>query len=180
MQKNITSIFPLLIVTVLSFAQSSKEELIDWKADRQLLWTDYKGEPDPGSDAAALTATYLGIEYDISEKGFSWKIQCRFSKNRSWGRSKTDYILQHEQGHFDIAEIFARKLNKKMSEYKFNKTSYQKDLKSIYESISKEKEDFQNQYDRESDHSRKKEQQAEWIKKIEGMLKELNDYADYN
>ena len=55
-------------------------------------------------------------------------------KNQDHGDShKTDYILKHEQGHFDIAEIFARKLNKKMSEYKFNKTTYKTDLKNIYD-----------------------------------------------
>ncbi|MBL7741946.1 MAG: DUF922 domain-containing protein [Chitinophagaceae bacterium] len=168
-----------LILTSLSFSQSDKEELIDWKAGQKLSWSDYKGNPDPDSDAAALTATYLGIEYDISEKGLSWKIQCRFSKTRSWGRSRTDHILQHEQGHFDIAEIFARKLNKKMSEYKFDKNSYQKDLRKIYESITTEKEKFQDQYDKESDHSRNKEKQAEWTKKIAEMLSELKDLSQY-
>ena len=170
----------LLIIPVLSFSQSSNEELIDWKAGRGLIWSDYKGNPDQGSDAAALTATYLAIEYNISEKGFSWKIQCRFSKTRSWGKSRTDYILQHEQGHFDIAEIFARKLNKKMTEYRFNKNSYRNDLKKIYDSITVEKEDLQNQYDNETDHSRKKEEQAKWRKKIEEMLKELKSYVDYD
>ena len=98
------------------------------------------------------------------------KFNAGFQKPRSWGRSKTDYILNHEQGHFDIAEIFARKLNKKMSEYQFNKTTYKNDLKNIYDGITTEKEVFQDQYDKETDHSRKKEQQAEWLKKIEKML----------
>jgi hypothetical protein len=30
------------------------------------------------------------------------------------------------KGHFDIAEIFARKLNKGIGEYQFNRTSFQK------------------------------------------------------
>lgn len=164
---------------MLSFSQDSDEETMDWKAGRQLVWSDYKGSPDPESDAAALTATYLGIEYNISEKGFSWKINCRFSKTRSWGKAKTDYILLHEQGHFDIAEIFARKLNRKMTEYKFDKDSFRKDLKKIYDGITTEKEGFQDQYDKETDHSRKKEEQARWVKKIDEMLKELRDYAGY-
>lgn len=169
----------MLLLPVLSFSQSKNEELIDWKTGQKLTWSDYKGSPDPGSDAAALTATYLGIEYDINENGLSWKIQCRFSKTRSWGRSKTDYILVHEQGHFDIAEVFARKLNKKMSEYKFDKNSYQKDLRKIYGDITKEKEEFQDQYDKESDHSRNKEQQEAWTKKIADLLNDLKGYSAY-
>ena len=93
---------------------------------------------------------------------------------------KTDYILSHEQGHFDIAEIFARKLNKKMSEYRFDKKTYQKDLNKIYHDILDEKEKMQNDYDKETNHSINKEKQAEWLKKIAKMLEEYKDYADYD
>jgi hypothetical protein len=162
-----------------SFCQGEGEELIDWKGAKKLTWTDYKGQPQAGTDAAAATTTYLGIEYLIDEKGFTFKIQCRFSKTKSWGKSKTDYILEHEQGHFDIAEIFARKLNKNMSEYKFNKDSFRKDLKSIYDSVAIEKENFQNQYDLETDHSRKKDQQAAWNLKIKEWLTNFEKYSGY-
>ena len=172
----------LLLITAIPafcFAQDKDEELIDWKPSRQLTWGDYKNNPAPNSDAAASTTTYLGIEYHIDENSFTWKIQCRFSKTKSWGSSKTDFILNHEQGHFYIAEIFARKLNKKMSEYHFNKNTFRKDLTTIYDGITAEKEAFQDLYDNETDHSRKKEVQEEWLKKIEMMLNELKDYSRY-
>jgi hypothetical protein len=169
----------LFTIPSLGFSQEADEELIDWKDHKQLTWADYKGKPDPNSDAAASTTTYLGIEYNISPKGFKFKIQCRFSRNRSWGLAKTDYILKHEQGHFDIAEIFARKLNKEMSEYEFDDKTFKKDLRNIYEKITKEKEDFQNQYDKETDHSRRAVRQAEWLVKINEMLDDLKDYSSY-
>jgi hypothetical protein len=171
--------FLLLLVPVFCFGQDKGEELIDWKVSRQLTWSDYKGKPDPDSDAAASTTTYLGIEYKMDEKGFGWTILCRFSVTRSWGRNKTANILKHEQGHFDIAEIFARELNKKMSEYKFDQTTYKNDLKIIYDGITAEKEALQDLYDNQTDHSRKKEQQVEWEKKIEKWLDELKNYSGY-
>src|SRR5690349_245804 len=91
------------------FAQDKNEELITWSEKNKLTWADYKGKPQPNADAAASTATYLGIEYNFGNKGFDYKITCSFSKTRSWGLHKTDYILAHEQGHFDIAELFARR-----------------------------------------------------------------------
>jgi hypothetical protein len=157
-----------------------EEELVDWTGSRKLTWADYKADPDPGSDAAASTTTYLGIEYTIHQNSFDYKIQCRFSKDRSWGLHKTAYILSHEQGHFDIAEIFARKLNKAMSEYSFNKKSYQKDLKKIYEDVMKDKEETQDKYDKETNHSINKARQAEWLKKIDVLLEEYIDFAGYN
>jgi Bacterial protein of unknown function (DUF922) len=160
-------------------AQGNNEELLEWNASRKLTWADYKAAPNPSSDAAASTTTYLAIKYDINSTGFSYKIDSRFSKTKSWGLHKTAYILSHEQGHFDIAEIFARKLNQVMSEYKFNKKTYQKDLKRIYDEVTREKEDIQEQYDRETNHSIRKEEQADWLKKIAVMLDESADWADY-
>ncbi len=181
MRTIIKHFFLIVIVAMpaFSFSQNSDEELMEWTSSRQLTWNDYKGNPDPNSDAAASTTTYLGIEYKMDEKGLAWNIQCRFSKSRSWGRNKTDFILRHEQGHFDIAEIFARKLNKKMTEYQFDKTTSKSDLKNIYSGVTAEKETFQDLYDKETDHSRKKEIQEEWLKKIVRMLNELKDYSNY-
>jgi hypothetical protein len=172
-------LFLLLIVPFAAFSQGENEELIKWSPTRKLTWADYKAAPDASSDAAASTTTYLGISYDISSRGFSYKIESSFSKTRSWGLHKTEYILAHEQGHFDIAEIFARKLHKKMSAYTFNKNTYQRVLKKIYQDILDEKERLQNDYDKETNHSINKEKQEEWLKKISGLLEDLREYAGY-
>lgn len=164
-----------LQVPPILYAQSSNEEVLEWKASRRLTWADYKAQPNPLSDAAASTTTYLGIDYNITSTSFSFKIYSRFSKTRSWGLHKTAYILSHEQGHFDIAEVFARKLNKKMSEYKFNKKTYEKDLKKIYEELTNEKVEVQEKYDKETNHSINKEEQAKWFQKIAAMLEEYEE-----
>jgi hypothetical protein len=161
-------------------AQASNEGLVEWSSSRKLTWNDYNAPPDLGSGAAASTTTYLGIEYNFTNNNFSFKITSNFSKDRSWGLHKTDYILSHEQGHFDIAELFARKLNKAMNAYVFNKNTFQQDLKKIYESVLKEKEKMQNEYDDETNHSIKKGKQAEWLVKIAKELDEYQAYANYN
>ena len=163
-----------------AFGQDKQEELIQWNPAYKLTWADYKGKADPSSDAAATTTTYLGIEYNIHQNRFTYKIQCRFSRNKSWGIHRTEYILGHEQGHFDIAEIFARKLHKEMSEYRFNARTYQQDLKNIYDRLMQAKEDMQNQYDRETNHSINRKKQAEWLVYIDELLEKYADYATYN
>lgn len=180
MQKLVKNFFlSLLLLPVGLFAQDKDEELLTWNAAKKLTWKDYKGSPDTNSDAAASTTTYISIEYNITNNSFGYKIQMRFSKTRSWGLHKTEYILSHEQGHFDIAEIFARKLHKTMSAYTFDKRSYQKELKKIYDDILEEKEKMQDDYDNETRHSINKEKQAEWLTKIKEMLEEYKAYANY-
>ena len=57
-----------------------------------------------------MTTTHLGFSYNVVNGKVTYKIDCRFEKSKSWGLVKNDWILKHEQGHFDIAEIFAQKI----------------------------------------------------------------------
>ncbi len=67
-----------------------------------------------------------------------------------------------------------------MSEYRFDKNNFKTDLKKIYDEITREKEVMQNDYDRETNHSIKKEKQVEWLKKIDQALTEYRDFSNYN
>ena len=172
----IISVACLLPVTLTA---GQTDDFINWSASRKLQWHDYLAEPDNHSGAAASTSTQIGFEYHIRDNKPSYTVTCKFSKSKSWGRYKNDYILSHEQGHFDIAEIFTRKFVKALREYSFNINSYRNDLRKMYTDAMKEKERFQQQYDRETDYSRIKEKQAEWLKKIKDALLALDEYADY-
>lgn len=167
----------LLIVPLV--ARTQEEQFIEWSPAKKLTWGDYLASPSSLSDAAAITSTALGIEYHLRNNTLTYKISCRFSKTRSWGKDKTSYILQHEQGHFDITEIFARKLAKEIKQYKFNPRTYQEDLSKLYKKIMEDKEQYQNKYDAETDYSRNREKQTEWLKKIEEELEELEGFASY-
>lgn len=160
-------------------AQDANEDILTWSKDRKLTWSDYKASPNPKSDAAATTSTSLSIDYHIKDGQFSYTIRSWFSRTKSWGRHKTDYILAHEQGHFDIAEVYARKLHQRMSAYHFSKQHYPKELDRIYKEVADEKAAVQQQYDRETRHSIDEIKQAEWLKKISRMLEELKEFADY-
>ena len=161
---------------LLAYAQG--EEYIEWTANSRLNWDDYLAEPPPKSDAAAITNTAIGMEYHIRNNALSFTITCRFSKTKSWGRQKTAYILRHEQGHFDITEIFARKLAKELQEYKFNPHNYEKELNKIYRTVMDEEEEYQNKYDQETDFSRNQEKQQEWFDKIKRDLDDTQELAN--
>ncbi|TMI96277.1 MAG: DUF922 domain-containing protein [Bacteroidetes bacterium] len=158
----------LFALPLLSKAQD--DEFVEWSPAKRLTWDDYLAKPSSSSDAAAITSTALGLEYHVRNNALTYKITCKFSKTRSWGKYKTDYILEHEQGHFDITEIFARKLENALREYDFNPKKFKSDLDQIYREIMGKKEELQNQYDVETDYSRNKEKQAEWLKKIQREL----------
>src|SRR5690349_19213237 len=107
----------LLILPFLSFP--NEDNIIDWSASRKLTWADFKGKPDPASTNAALTHSSITLSSEYSNKQIKYMVSCKFNKLLSWGRVKNDYILKHEQGHFDIAEAHARLLFKNLGEYRF-------------------------------------------------------------
>ncbi|MEP6748768.1 MAG: DUF922 domain-containing protein [Bacteroidota bacterium] len=171
----------LLFPAFISFSTFNDGKEIPWNASRKLAWSDFKSRPDNNSSNAALTSSKIIFNYGYgSEKGFNYTISCVFDKTSSWGKVKTDYILSHEQGHFDIAEIYARKLNKAMKEYSFNASTVTKEVPALYQKIMQDESEHQKQYDSETNYSRDKEQQAIWLEKIQRDLDRLKEYADYH
>ena len=160
-------------------AVKEDEEIIPWNFSRRLSWDDFLCEPLRGTDAVASTSTSLGIAYQLENGELTYSISCNFSKLKSWGLLRTDYILAHEQGHFDITEICARRLYKALREYPFDRKNYRRDVNNIYKAIVKEKEDMQAAYDAESDHSRNRKVQYEWLLNIQQQLDETAPYAEY-
>jgi len=153
--------------------------LIDWKASRKLTWDDFKGKVVPNSSNAALSSTSIHFSYGYGDKGFTYSISCQFDKNRSWVRVRNNYILAHEQAHFDIAELHARKLKKAISKYRYNENTVSDDLNNIYEDIMNQHHDAQSKYDKETDHSRNPDQQAFWLKKIREELAGSQEFGNY-
>lgn len=173
-----------MILQILSFAFSllasaSQTNLIEWNADRRLTWKDFKAQPDKHSTNAALTSSSINIEFGYSNSKLKYNIKCRFDQNLSWGRIKNEYILAHEQGHFDIAEIHARKLYKSLKAYKFNNRTVSKDVNKIYDTIMKQHHVLQSQYDEQTNYSRDPAQQDEWRIKIDELLQDLQEFSDY-
>lgn len=155
------------------------DKIIPWKIRRSLVWDDFRSEPKKEGDAVASTSTSLGLSYQVRDGRLTYHVTCDFSKEKSWGSLRTNYILAHEQAHFDITELYARKLHETLSYYQFNPVTYKADISTIYNRIVKEKEDMQEAYDGQTDHSRKTTRQLEWLEKIEKLLMDTHLFAAY-
>ncbi|RYF99332.1 MAG: DUF922 domain-containing protein, partial [Chitinophagaceae bacterium] len=161
------------------FTEPGPKDLIEWSAARKLSWADFQSKVPVNAANAALTNTAINVEFGFSNKGMTYSIKCRFDKSKSWVRIKNDLVLGHEQGHFDIAELHARILNKALKAYKYNSRTVSNDVNKIYERIMKDHHAYQAKYDEATDFSRKVEQQVEWLEKIGQELKDLEAYKGY-
>ena len=93
-------------------------------------------------------------------------------------KDKTDYLLKHEQLHFDIAELFARKMRKQFSEKKFNLKSMKTEMSNLYKDQFTKLGEYQKEYDKETNHSRITKKQAKWAKDVQEALDNLDGFKD--
>jgi predicted secreted Zn-dependent protease len=172
-------IYCLLLALFPSHYQILESNLIDWHADRKLTWADFQAAPVKDSPNAALTSTMVTVELGYTRDTLTFHIRCQFDKNKSWVSIKNDYILSHEQGHFDIAEIYARRLSRELRKQKIRATNFKKDFDKTYDGIMRQQHAKQLAYDAETNYSINRGRQEEWLKKIEEELKELEPYGNY-
>ena len=106
-------------ISLMSFS-FVKDEFILWQENKKLKIQDFKAE---NNDTIKVNRKqFLGatsairIEYSSFQRNKNsvpdFSIKTYFDPNESWMLLKNDYVLQHEQIHFDLTELYARKMRK--------------------------------------------------------------------
>ncbi len=176
----------LIISEIPASALSNKKKLIDWNKHYKLSKSDFKARASKFSgNSVANTYSGYGISITSVDGEISGSIFVRFNRSKSWIKSKEingdniNYILSHEQLHFDICEIFGRKLYKEIVRLKKENKLKEKYINKKQSRLKKEYSDYQDIYDSETNHSINKEEQLRWNKKVARELEELSEYANY-
>jgi hypothetical protein len=154
---------------------AQEEEAILWSPEYRLSWEDFKGQPPDTGRVAATTAS--GISYYFSSTETNGKMEVDFTVRTYFYPQKSWYIpeicnaviLSHEQLHFDIAEMFARKMRRQLAARQFT-SNIKAEVREVYQQINKELAEFQEQYDRETDFSRNPARQKAWNAAIKEAL----------
>ncbi len=171
------SVYAILLF-VFAFAMRGQEgPAILWEPGHRLHWENFRATPPSGTPVAATTASGIAYRFSALEEGGRMKVDCIvetfFYPESSWYRPDlaNDIILSHEQLHFDISELFARRMRQQIAAYPFT-SRVKGEMKRIYESVIREMRDFQRRYDRETDFSRDAAMQAEWNRMIASALRD--------
>lgn len=152
---------------------------------KSLEWQDFKGEKSTNNCEGLVAISATNVNYYINkytDDTLLLKVVAEFYKNESWKNPEwklNEYLLQHEQIHFDITEIFARKFRKEVGAIQINKTELNK-IADLDAKITKELQVMQDLYDSETNHSILKSKQAEWEVKVSNQLKQLDLYSSPN
>jgi len=173
---------PLLSTTKQRFTINNKtetEEDIFWSANRKLTWDDFQASVDTTMPKiAALTYSSIIYRRRCEDKQLKSSIQAVFKKKRSWVKPnmRTDYHLDHEQLHFDITELYARKLRGALEKYVFD-CGQVLEFNRVVSVVLKEWKNMEHKYDIETIYSQDMTMQSEWYVYIHLKLNDCRDYA---
>ncbi len=175
-------VYALAFISVLLFSgNTSSPDVIYWDDDKKLSWRDFQGKPKASDDYRISALTSSGIVHyrGCKDGKIIFKVRAYFEKKTSWVKEEAynDYILAHEQLHFDVTELFARKLRKSLSERPFlcgEETAFEHYIQQFIKGW----EAKQHAYDFMTRNSMDKQQQKEWERKITMELSLLEDYKE--
>lgn len=157
---------------------------IPWSAERPLSWSDFGGTPQVSSPAGAVTFYVMNYQSECTADVFSFKVWTSFLPRRSWVKSallmepyQGSLALQHEQTHFDISEVHARKLRRSLRELEQPCDRPEHEVNAVVERLMALDGEIQRRYDRETAHGSSRREQAQWDADVRAELRALEKYA---
>jgi hypothetical protein len=156
------------------------EKQILWHALRPLKIKNFKGDTEKRPFQAA---TYTRIKYYAKTNLVNGRTkivtECIFDCNLSYFKpsEQDSIVIDHEQLHFDITEVFARKFRKRLKEETTTYALFLENHERIFSEVQKEWALKQDEYDSEvyADHSL----QNKWSSQIKEALLNLKEYDAY-
>jgi hypothetical protein len=154
---------------------------LHWSASRPLVLADFKGRPRPDETHAALTSATIVAEVACKGGQFTGHVQAAFDPTVSWWRepaTATPKLLRHEQLHFDITEVYARRLRQKLAAVRVPCAQLGSAFERLAQGVYAEWEKAEQQYDRDTNHGLLPVPQAQWETQVQQQLAELAAWAD--
>lgn len=161
----------------------SQENLLLWHEHEALTWADFRGVVPPNMPMKAMTSSGPQLQSGYKKQGqtitLQFEVTTTFSPNESWvvdDARVRSILLPHEQLHFDVEELFSRKLRKALQEYQYT-ANFLNEYTNVYYQLTAERDAYQAQYDLETNHSKIEEKQIEWNQKIREDLASFSKYT---
>lgn len=163
----------------------SRLEAVPWSASRRLTWDDFRGVPlasDP--ERAAETAYSLFHALGCRGKTFEFRVVAAVLPRQSWVRPsilanavQNSRTLRHEQTHFDLSEVHARRMRRYFSELRDPCLKSEPELEAQGDRFIREEAAAQRRYDDETSHGRSAPRQAAWDADVARQVVALDRYV---
>lgn len=174
----------IMITLIISNSKAQENDTIYWNSKTKLKWSDFNfniADTCYKNHAAAMTASGTYWKSFNGDKLPNYIIRAYFLKSESCAIDTSSLIkLSHEQFHFDIEELYARRMRKIVADLREKGVSNIAVYKSYLKKLSIEVELYQDKYDFETSHGNMDSIQIQWEEKVKKELKELKAYSNDN
>jgi hypothetical protein len=177
------------------------QEPIEWSPTRRLSKEDFQGRVPVQAVNASLSFLHVETWWECVVGEFIASARATFDPSRSWWRTSYGNIwgnagertsasraqrearrsvltldlqlLDHEQLHFDLAEIAARKIRRRFEGFKDSclDGDSTEPIQTMVADVDRELQEEQHRYDRETNHGVNVRMQDQWRRKILAQLK---------
>lgn len=155
----------------------SQKNIIKWNKEIKLNWNDFNIKK---GSKLAYSAVAIKLNPTLSNtKRIKLEVYAYFDKEISRTGIFDDDVLAHEQLHFLIGELFARKLRKQILQ--FDKRKFFKDrnhFNVLYQKNYQAYLEYQKRYDKETVNSVNKIEQKRWVEKVKDDLTTYKNYTN--
>ncbi|MGD8341865.1 MAG: hypothetical protein PVH89_13880 [Gammaproteobacteria bacterium] len=173
---------------------------IEWSPSTRLAWSNFRGTVPSDTEDRRVAATAGSLTWSY-EYTVQWsRARCRFRidgitsqalfhPDRSWVRAghDNDSVLQHEQGHFDILQLYKERFDARTREFvgdmrdcegrserratRDTRDRIDRLVGSIYEETWRDYRSRQEAYDRETQHGIDRGAQSSWTQDLNARLR---------
>lgn len=176
MPKRILLYLTLLLICI--YGKVDAQSTIKWTNGVKLKWADFKGTPNEDVLAYAQTSYKIeiipgNVKVDAHDNVVNYQsltTEANFYCDYSWVYEENDYLLLHEQLHFDIAGLYAYKMRVEFEKLKKKKDAQFNSYLKVYEKLWAECRAIQELYDKETNHGQLIEENNRWIKEINTQI----------
>ena len=157
---------------------------VPWSRSYPLSWADFKATAPADGAEGARTVYELNYEWQCRGAAFQFVVTAEFLPARSWVKpgvvlspSESARVLGHEQTHFNVTEVFARRVRKYFAELYSPCTQNENVLQVAVERYITEEAAMQKRYDDDTRYGLEAPRQRMWDRDVLEMLSSLEKFA---
>lgn len=191
-----------LLVSLCAASAALAQDVIVWSSERRLTRSDFKGRVPPNAATASMSWLNIDVSWECAAGELSATVHATFDPGRSWWRAaqgniwdtvgerrggvsgahlearrsavqRDSQLLEHEQLHFDLTELSARRLKAQVGDLKdvCDGADDGDRVRQTVAQVDRELQEEQGRYDRETAHGTNAVAQARWIERVRKLLK---------
>jgi hypothetical protein len=163
-------------VNFTDFSEKVEGDTIYYNPKRPITWNDFQSRVQSNKFDAEVFPTIGYEERNEVIKGvvvINMIMKVSLPKSANWVKdgNRSNYALNHEQRHFDIAKIAALSFEQKIKTEKLPVNNYDGFINEVYLNAYRGMNKMQKKYDDETRHGSDEQVQQRWNDFIDGELK---------